>query len=47
LGKKFQWDEADADLLSTLYDVGGIFGGIFGGLFSVRIRFENQNLVFL
>lgn len=34
LRKKFQWEETDADLLSTLYDVGGIFGGIFGGLLS-------------
>lgn len=35
LRKKFDWEEADADLLSTFYDVGGIFGGIFGGLLSV------------
>lgn len=34
LRKKFDWEEADADLLSTFYDVGGIFGGIFGGLLS-------------
>jgi len=34
LNDRFHWDEAEADLLSTLYDVGGILGGIFGGLLS-------------
>ncbi|CAF1225994.1 unnamed protein product [Rotaria sordida] len=34
LHAKFRWQESDADLLSTLYDVGGIIGGIVGGLIS-------------
>ncbi|CAF1399815.1 unnamed protein product [Rotaria magnacalcarata] len=34
LHAKFSWQESDADLLSTLYDVGGIIGGIVGGLIS-------------
>ncbi|CAF1318854.1 unnamed protein product [Adineta steineri] len=34
LHSKFNWQESDADLLSTLYDVGGIIGGIVGGLIS-------------
>jgi sugar phosphate permease len=36
LHAKFSWQESEADLLSTLYDVGGIIGGIVGGLLSVN-----------
>jgi OPA family glycerol-3-phosphate transporter-like MFS transporter 3 len=35
LRDRFTWKESDSNLLSTLYDVGGIIGGIVGGLFSV------------
>ena len=49
LHDKFHWQESDADLLSTLYDVGSILGGIFGGLLSVNYikrHFKNINYVF-
>ncbi|UJR25073.1 hypothetical protein I4U23_006433 [Adineta vaga] len=41
LHSKFSWQESDADLLSTLYDVGGIIGGIVGGLLSDLIGFRS------
>ncbi|CAF0990339.1 unnamed protein product [Adineta ricciae] len=41
LHSKFNWQESDADLLSTLYDVGGIIGGIVGGLISDLIGFRS------
>ncbi|CAF1024376.1 unnamed protein product, partial [Didymodactylos carnosus] len=41
LHNKFHWEESAADLLSTLYDVGGIFGGIIGGLISDKIGFRS------
>jgi OPA family glycerol-3-phosphate transporter-like MFS transporter 3 len=34
LRDRFSWRESDSNLLSTLYDVGGIIGGIVGGLLS-------------
>jgi OPA family glycerol-3-phosphate transporter-like MFS transporter 3 len=41
LHDKFHWAESDADLLSTLYDVGGIIGGIVGGLLSDIVGFRS------
>jgi len=41
LKSKFSWEESEADLLSTLYDVGGIFGGIIGGVASDFIGFRS------
>lgn len=45
LHDNFGWPESDADLLSTLYDVGGIIGGIVGGLVSVSYSSDKYQAI--